>query len=103
MALVGLVCGATTWDHIIDICSQKKPFLRQFMTLRTIPSHDTFERVFSRLDPDAFAEALTQWVLLLQKSLQHKHIAFDGKSSRRSFSSPDKTDMLHTTSLFLVE
>ncbi|TWT59793.1 transposase family protein [Rubinisphaera italica] len=34
-----------------------------------IPSHDTFSRVFSRLDPVAFSECLIKWVDSLQGDL----------------------------------
>lgn len=103
MALVGLVCGATTWSEIVEVCVHKKELIQDFIDVNGIPSHDTFERVFARLDPDSFSKALTDWVLSAQQHLKQKHIAADGKSSRASYSLPGATDMLHTTSLFIAQ
>jgi predicted transposase YbfD/YdcC len=49
-----------------------------------IPSHDTFERVFDRLDPQAFQACFRQWMEALSAALDIQHIAIDGKTLRGS-------------------
>jgi predicted transposase YbfD/YdcC len=49
-----------------------------------IPSHDTFERVFDRLDPQAFQVCFRSWIAALCARLETPHIAIDGKTLRHS-------------------
>jgi predicted transposase YbfD/YdcC len=49
-----------------------------------IPSHDTFERVFDRIDPQAFQTCFRGWVQAVVASLHGLHIAIDGKTLRGS-------------------
>lgn len=49
-----------------------------------VPSHDTFERVFATLDPDAFADRFGRWMRSACESAGLVHVAIDGKSVRGS-------------------
>ena len=44
-----------------------------------IPSHDTFGRVFSRIDPEEFQRSFLDWGKAIQKLTQGEVIAIDGK------------------------
>jgi predicted transposase YbfD/YdcC len=59
--------------------------------------------VFAALDPQAFGGVLRTWAALLALRLkaQGKHIAVDGKTSRRSFDTASETPALHTVSAYL--
>jgi hypothetical protein len=49
------VCGGEDCSDMALFGEAKEPFLRQFLRLRHgIPSHDTFSRLFRRLDPAPF-------------------------------------------------
>jgi hypothetical protein len=50
-----------------------------------VPSHDTFARLFARLDPEAFAACFGRWTQALQEHTQGRIIALDVTTSRRSF------------------
>lgn len=55
IALYAVLCGAEDCSDMALSGQSKAPFLRCFLTLtHSIPSHDTFSRVFRHLDPDAF-------------------------------------------------
>jgi predicted transposase YbfD/YdcC len=67
-----------------------------------IPSHDTFGRVFSRLNPDAFERCFVAWTRAVAQTAWGGLIAIDGKSIRRSFRHAwDKSGMAHLVSAFV--
>ncbi len=48
-------CGADNWVEIEEFGKAKEEWFRRFLKLpHGIPSHDTFGRVFSLLDPEQF-------------------------------------------------
>ena len=49
-----------------------------------IPSHDTFGRLFARIDPDGFQTFFSRWVQDISESLKGKTVAIDGKTLRGS-------------------
>ena len=54
IALCAVLCGATDWQQIEAFGKLRHDWLRRFLKLPNgIPSHDTFERVFDRIDPQA--------------------------------------------------
>ena len=60
-------------------------WLKTFLELpKGIPSHDTFNRVFSAIDPDAFLECFVQWVQGICPALQGEVVAIDGKALRHA-------------------
>jgi predicted transposase YbfD/YdcC len=67
-----------------------------------IPSHDTFERVFAKLDPDAFADRFGRWMARLCESTGLVHVAIDGKSARCS-PKDTFTGCLHLVEAWAVE
>jgi hypothetical protein len=55
IALCAVICGADDWVAVETFGRAKEAWLRTFLALPGgIPSHDTFGRVFARLDPDEF-------------------------------------------------
>ena len=75
ITLCGVICGADDFQQVAAFGRRRKD---------GIPSHDTLERVFDRLDPQAFQACFRQWVEALAQSLDLGHIAIDGKALRRS-------------------
>ena len=67
-----------------------------------IPSHDTFARVFARLDPDAFERRFPAWTASVVGLSGGRLVAVDGKSIRRGFEHGwDKSGMAHLVSAFV--
>jgi hypothetical protein len=55
VAIAAVLAGADGWQDVERFARAKEEWLRQFLALPSgIPSHDTFGRVFSLLDPQAF-------------------------------------------------
>jgi predicted transposase YbfD/YdcC len=105
MALVAVLCGADGWDDVADFCRIRAAWFARFLALpKGVPSHDTFGRVFARLDPLQVEEVLRQWMNALNVASGGKLIAVDGKSLRRSFEHAwDASGMTHIVSAFCGE
>lgn len=105
MALVAILCGADGWDDVADFCQVRRDWFKELLSLpRGVPSHDTFGRVFARLDPLQLEEVLRQWMNALNVASGGKLIAVDGKSLRRSFEHAwDQSGMAHVVSAFAGE
>jgi len=76
-----LLGGADTWDAIAKYGRSKEEFFRRFLPLENgIPSHDTFLRVFAKLDPVPFSQAFGRWMAAACEATGLVPIAVDGKS-----------------------
>ena len=63
----------------------KKDWFSRLLELPNgIPSHDTFGRVFARLDPVQFEECFEEWVHAVNDVTGGQVVAIDGKMIRRS-------------------
>jgi predicted transposase YbfD/YdcC len=97
VALCAVIAGAQDWQQIVTFGRNRLAWLRGFLELpHGIPSHDTFERVFDRLKPQAFQACFRDWVQAVSAALRIKHIAIDGKTLRGSGSA--KLGALHLVS-----
>jgi predicted transposase YbfD/YdcC len=83
IALCAVIAGAQDWQRIVTFGRKRRAWLGGFLELPNgIPSHDTFERVFDRLKPQAFQACFREWVQAVRAALRIKHIAIDGKTLR---------------------
>jgi predicted transposase YbfD/YdcC len=97
IALCAVIAGAQDWQQIVTFGRKRRAWLGGFLELPNgIPSHDTFERVFDRLKPQAFQACFRDWVQAVSAALRIKHIAIDGKTLRGSGSA--KLGPLHLVS-----
>ena len=85
IAVAGVLCGADEWTSIEAFGVAKEDWFRGFLELKHgIPSHDTFGRVFSLLNPRAFEACFHDWAESMVTTLEKEIIAIDGKSLRGS-------------------
>jgi predicted transposase YbfD/YdcC len=85
IAICAIICGADTWVEVELWGKANLEWLRTFLALPNgIPSHDTFGRVFARLEPKQFERCFLQWVRAVSKLTYRQVVAFDGKKLRRS-------------------
>lgn len=85
IAILGTICGADGWVEIEQFGYQKLNWLGQYLELRNgIPSHDTFGRVFSQIDPEEFQDGFAEWVKAVHQITQGQVIGVDGKQMRGS-------------------
>lgn len=86
IAICGVICGADNWVEIAYFGEVKEAWLRQFLELPNgIPSHDTFNDVFARLDAEAFRRCFMAWVQAVYQVTAGQVVGVDGKSLRRSY------------------
>ena len=63
IALCAVLCGGQGAVDMALFARAKEPFLREFLDLKNgPPSHDTFSRLFRRLDPDQFRAAFQRFM-----------------------------------------
>jgi predicted transposase YbfD/YdcC len=85
IAICATICGAETWEDFELFGQAKLEWFKSFLELPNgVPSHDTFRRVFARLDPQQFQQAFLDWVRSVTRLTQREVIAIDGKQLRRS-------------------
>jgi predicted transposase YbfD/YdcC len=81
ITIAAVICGAETWNEIEDFGKSKESWLGQYLQLPSgIPSHDTFNRFFSALDPQAFEQAFLSWVKDVVRLTEGEVISIDGKT-----------------------
>jgi predicted transposase YbfD/YdcC len=85
IAVCASVCGADKWEDVEIFGKAKEDWFKSFLELSNgIPSHDTFNRVFNRLDPVEFQNSFLSWVSAANELIGGQVIAIDGKVLRRS-------------------
>ncbi len=83
IGVIAVICGADTWNEIEQYALEKEEFLRSFLDLPNgIPSHDTFNRVFSAIDSNQFEACFMEWVMSFTKLIDKEVVALDGKAIR---------------------
>lgn len=103
MGIIAVTCGAETWNNIEEYACAKEDFLRRFLELPNgIPSHDTFNRVFSALDNQQFEACFIEWVNSLAGITKGQVVAIDGKTIRGA-KSHGKKSPIHLVSAWASE
>lgn len=99
----GAICGAESWRDFVDFGHSKLDFLKQYGDFtHGIPSKNTFNRVISSLDPEAFSRCFADWTQSFSTALGEV-IAIDGKTLRRSHDRAKDQSAIHLVSAFASE
>lgn len=99
IALCATICGAEGWADVERFAKAKQDWFTRFLSLENgIPSHDTFGRVFARLDTQEFQTCVHNWLLNLGLQLKDQGVSIDGKTLRHSFDAATGKSALHMVS-----
>ena len=85
MDIISIAICAEGWSDVELFGRSKYDWLKRFLKLPNgIPSHDTFGRVFSRIDSVQFQRCFADWVRGISELTRGEVVAIDGKTLRRS-------------------
>lgn len=99
ITICAVICGADEWTEIELFGKSKGKWFKTFLELPNgIPSHDTFGRVFSRLNPKQLEQCFQRWMAAMAQCSGGQLIAIDGKTIRRSSNKADNKSAIHLVS-----
>jgi predicted transposase YbfD/YdcC len=103
IAFCACLCGADSCVDMADFAEAKEDVLREFLDLENgPPSHDTFRRVFRRLDPGSFAACFQAYLDQLG-AVCRRHVAIAGKTLRGAHERAAGISPLQMVSAFASE
>jgi predicted transposase YbfD/YdcC len=80
IAICAIIAGADNWEDVAEFGQAKIDWFEKFLDLPNgIPSHDTFNRVFARLDPAQFQDSFVRWISAVSELIGGQVVAIDGK------------------------
>jgi predicted transposase YbfD/YdcC len=103
ITLCAVIAGADDRVEIASFGKEKQHWFKTFLELpRGIPSHDTFGRVFSLIDPEEFGKCFVSWIRSAFPMADSDVIAIDGKTARRSHDRANGKSAIHMVSPWAV-
>jgi len=104
IAICAVICGADGWVDCETFGHAKFSWLQRFLDLANgIPSHDTFGRVFARLDAEQFQACFMSWIQAVSIVTKGQVVAIDGKTLRRSHDKTIGKAAIHMVSAWATE
>lgn len=92
LVFLAVLANASTWADIAHFAESKKRWLKKFVPLKNgVPSHDTFRRVFSLIDPLSLQQATVSFLMENMAALRrclslptdgYRLICVDGKEEK---------------------
>ena len=91
IGVCSIICGGEGFNDMETFGKAQYRWLKRSIELPNgIPTHDTFNRVFSAIDPKQFMDCFVRWTQSLRSALGCDIVAIDGKALRRA-RNKDKT------------
>lgn len=99
IAICAVICDADGWVDVENYGLSKHAWLTTFLALPNgIPSHDTFGRVFARIDPTQFQHCFMRWMREIYRVTHGEVVPIDGKTLRHSFDTELGLSPIHMVS-----
>ena len=99
ITIAAVICGAEDWHEVEDYDHYQIDWLQAFLELpQGIPSHDTFNRFFSAVDPAELEGCFVEWIKAVANLSEERIIAIDGKTLRGSSPTQDGKGFIHMVS-----
>lgn len=104
ITIAAVIGGAEDWYAVEDYGWEKKEWLSGFLDVRNgIPSHDTFNLFFQRVDASALEQCFENWVSEVATLAEGRIISIDGKTLRGSTESKEPGSFLHMVSAWCAQ
>lgn len=104
IVLCGYLADCEGFEEVYDYACDKHEVLREFLDLPCgIPSHDTLNRVFRRIDPTQLEALLTNWGKAIVGLLAQKQLIVDGKQLRGTIEGGHKQATVQLVSVWAQE
>ncbi|HEY7615727.1 MAG TPA: ISAs1 family transposase [Terriglobales bacterium] len=104
IAICAVLAGAEDFQQVALFGRKRLDWLKRFLALPNgIPSHDTFERVFARLDPQQFQKCFAAWMNAWHAKLTGEQLAIDGKAVRGSARASQGFRALHLVNVWATQ
>ena len=104
IAICATICGADSWVRVELFGKSRLAWFQTFLELpHGIPSHDTFGKVFARLDPAQLQSCFVSWTQAIAELLPGEVVAIDGKTARRSYDQAGKKGAIHMVSAWATQ
>lgn len=101
-AVAATIGNANSWPQVESFAETHEEWLKKYIELPNgIPSHDTFERVFDRIDPKQFAKAFNAWTNDIADRSNQAVVAIDGKTLRGSFDNELGKSAIHIVNAWI--
>ena len=99
ISICAVISGAQTYEQIEEFGKDHYSWLDEFLELpHGIPSHDTFGRVYSMIDPRKFQNSFIKWIGAVSQLFDDDIVAIDGKTLRRSHDNASNKKAIHMVS-----
>jgi predicted transposase YbfD/YdcC len=112
ITLCATLCGADDWEAVEEYGHAQKTWLSGFLDLTNgLPSHDTFTRVFSLLNPESLRSCFIALIKdIVQSDLKDaieagdiSVVAVDGKTLRRSANKAKGGSAIHMVNAYCTQ
>jgi predicted transposase YbfD/YdcC len=104
IAVCTFLIGGEGFQDMALFGQSKHTWLQTFLALpHGMPSHDTFGRVFARLNPQRFQAGFLSWTRAVAQLTQGPLVSLDGKTVKASFDRATAASPLHRLSAWCSE
>lgn len=104
IALFAVTSGAESYNGIVEFAEASEEWLRKYFELPNgIPSYDTFNRIFSQINPKQFQECFNELMKELANLINGEIVSIDGKKLRGSSCNSSNQKAIHMVSAWANE
>lgn len=101
IALCTYLSGGEGFYDMAAYAEARKAWLKEAIAMHSVPSHDTFNRVFQAISPECFGQCLMELSRRLREKVSGEVVAIDGKKHRGTGGKGNTA--LHTLNAWAVE
>ena len=99
ITICAVIFGVEHWTEIESYGKVKQKWFKKFLKLpHSIPSHDTFSRVFQILNPEELQRCFLNWTQSVFELSESEIIPIDGKTLRHSYDTASEKKAIHMVS-----